>query len=44
MAENSNSEVRARHIDTRNHVVHDHIKDGLIKILLANQASMTLIL
>jgi carbonic anhydrase len=33
MAENSSSGIRTRHIDTRYHFVHEHAKDGLIKIV-----------
>jgi hypothetical protein len=43
MAENSSSGIRTRHIDTRYHFVREHVKDGLIKIVLLNQASMMLI-
>jgi hypothetical protein len=33
MAENSSSEVRTRHIDTRYHFVLEHVEDGFIKIV-----------
>jgi hypothetical protein len=43
MAENSSSGIRTHHIDTRYHFVGEHVEDGLIKIVLLNQASIMLI-
>jgi hypothetical protein len=34
MAENSSSRIRTRHIDTRYHFVREHVKDGLIKVVV----------
>jgi hypothetical protein len=41
--ENSKSEIRTRHINTRYHFVREHAKYGLIKFFLLNQSSMMLI-
>jgi hypothetical protein len=39
MAENSSSGIRTRHIDTRYHVVREHVKDGLIKIVFVKSST-----
>jgi hypothetical protein len=38
MAENSSSGVRTCHIDIKYHFVHEHVKDGLIKIVFVNSS------
>jgi hypothetical protein len=34
MAENASSGVITRHIDTRYHLIREHVEDGFIKIFL----------
>jgi hypothetical protein len=39
MAENLSSGVRTRHTNTRYHFVHQHFKEGLIKIVFVNSSN-----